>query len=84
VAFAPGATAIWFCPASSTVISATPDGPGATRSSAMSTPASPSPARNASPNPSVPTAPRNVHGAPARATATAWLAPLPPGAVVKS
>ncbi len=40
-------------------------------------------ARSCAPKPSVPTAPIIATSAPARAAATAWLAPLPPGIVRK-
>jgi len=75
---APEATAIWFSPAASTLISATPVGTSARATQPVSTP---SPRRSSSawsPNASPPTAPTIVTLAPSRAAATAALAPLPP------
>src|SRR4051794_33294711 len=75
---APEATAIWFSPASSTAISATPVG-AVTRATADTS--TPSPARSAtasSPRSSLPTAPTIRTVAPCRAAATAWFALLPP------
>ena len=83
--FAPGATVIMFSPAWSTVIIAIPVGtPAATRTPVSSTPSARSACRSAAPNSSSPTQPTIAMVMPAappsRAAATAWLAPLPPGA----
>ena len=81
VPFAPGMTAMTFSPPASTRISATPVGPSAARTAERSTPPCLSRASASSANSSVPTAPTMRTAAPARAAASAWLAPLPPGAV---
>ncbi len=54
------------------------------RSRPVSTPDSSSAVRNRAPKSSVPTAPIIDTVPPARAAATAWLAPLPPGIVRNS
>ena len=79
-AFAPEATAIWFSPAASTAISATPVG---RRGEPLHAPRRRCPppraaASASSPSSSSPTAPIIRTAAPARAAATAWLALLPP------
>jgi hypothetical protein len=81
--FAPGVTTIAFSPAASTMITATPDPPYTTRRWPVSTPDAVSLARSVTPNESEPIAPRNEQRAPARVAAIAWLAPFPPGTVVK-
>ena len=76
---APGATAIWFSPAGSTMISAVPVA-AVTVSTTPSTPI-PSPAsaaRIAAPEASRPTQAISRTSAPSRRAATAWFAPLPP------
>ncbi len=77
---APGTYAIRFCPdASSTVISATPEGAAAiSATSCVSISAARRSARRARPKSSRPTAPSTAVRAPERAAATAWFAPLPP------
>ena len=77
-ALAPEATAIWFSPAASTVISATPVGASARATQPVSTPSPRSSSSASSPNGSRPTAPTMLTCAPSRAAATAALAPLPP------
>ena len=77
-AFAPDATAIMFSPPASTRIRATPVRPSTVVSPVRSMPSRSSAARARIPNASRPTAPTNAVGAPSRAAATAWLAPLPP------
>jgi hypothetical protein len=69
---------------SSTAIRATPDAPDTARTRVVSTPAERNRASNSTPNGSVPTAPMNAQTPPARAAATAWLAPLPPAITAKS
>src|SRR5690606_18264842 len=81
---APGVATIMFSPAASTMITATPDAPYTVRTSDVSTPDAVSRARSVTPNESEPIAPRNVHAAPARPAATAWLAPFPPGTIANS
>ena len=76
---APGATAIWFSPRSSTTIRAAPVGRSTSASPAVSTPSAASNRRAAAPNSSFPTAPMKLTSAPRRRAATAWLDPLPPG-----
>jgi hypothetical protein len=76
---APEATAIWFSPASSTTIAATPVGAPSRRATwLVSMPSAASSASASSPSSSAPTAPTIETSALARAAATAWLAPLPP------
>src|SRR5579872_5388080 len=68
-----------FCPLASTVMRATPEEtPFAVETPRTLTPASCSPLRRRGPKSSSPTLPIMVTGWPRRATATAWLAPLPP------
>ena len=77
--FAPPATAIRFSPWASTMMSATPvASPGRVTTPVTSTPSASSVARASAPKPSSPIAPMNQVGAPRRAAATAWFAPLPP------
>jgi hypothetical protein len=78
--FAPGMTTIWFSPASSTRMSATPVAPSMRRTFAMSMPSASSAAVSSAPNSSSPQALVKRTMAPERAAATAWFAPLPPGA----
>ena len=75
---APGATTIAFSPSPSTITSASPVRAVVVRTSDRM----PSVARTPSssrPSASAPTAPTKRVRAPARAAATAWLSPLPPG-----
>ena len=71
-------------PSSSTTMCAMPEGPGTVRRWPTSTPAATRVSRSRGPNASSPTAPMKVTGAPARAAAIAWLAPLPPGIMRKA
>ncbi len=71
-------------PRPSTTMCATPDTPGTVRSPVTSMSFSLRSARSSAPKRSSPTAPRKATRAPARAAATAWLAPLPPGTWRKS
>ena len=79
--FAPGATVMMFSPPLSTVIMASPVGtPRTVRTAASLTPSATRAARSALPKSSSPTQPAISTSPPSRAAATAWLAPLPPGA----
>jgi len=76
---APDATAIWFSPDGSTVMSATPVATPGTRTTPETSIANDRrPSSASAPMSSSPTAPTNRVGAPKRAAAHAWLAPLPP------
>ena len=76
---APEATMIVFSPERSTTMKACPVGAVSRRTELLSIRASAMVAASTSPASSVPTAPMKHVGAPARAAATAWLSPLPPG-----
>ncbi|CAB4585743.1 unannotated protein [freshwater metagenome] len=79
-AFAPGTTMIEFSPASLTPMSARPVGvPATTRTPVVSTPSAAITPSSRRPASSSPTADTNATRAPARAEATAWFSPLPPG-----
>jgi len=79
---APAATTMVFCPSALTVINATPLAACASCcTKRVSTPSACNVASSVSPNLSVPTRPIMRTGAPRRAAATDWLAPLPPGKV---
>ena len=82
-ALAPGMATITFSLVSSTRIRATPVGSPVRATSETPTPASASAASTWSPWASRPQAPKKRTGAPARAAATAWFAPLPPGAYAR-
>lgn len=82
--FAPGTTTIALDPVSSTTMCAVPLGPSAVCRRSVSTPACSRPSRSRVPYTSSPTAPIIITSPPARAAATAWLAPLPPGIVRNS
>ncbi len=83
-ALAPGATAIWFSPRGPTVMIATPVACSSRRRTRLtSIPAADRALTARAPYPSAPTAPMMATSAPARAAATAWLAPLPPSCVAK-
>ena len=77
-ALAPEATAIWFSPAASTTISATPVGEDTRATPLTSMPSRANSATASAPSSSSPTAPTNATAAPSLAAATAWLADLPP------
>ncbi len=62
---------------------AVPVGTSAVARWVVSIPSAAASARNCEPNASAPTAPSIRTRAPARAAATAWLSPLPPGTVSK-
>ena len=82
---APGATTIALLPASSTVISATPEGASDVNATyVVSTPSSRKLSRDLRPNTSLPSRATKDTFAPSLAAATAWLAPLPPGTIRKS
>ena len=84
-ALAPGATAMLFSPRSSTRMSATPERVCATRRTrSIAIPSAASAASVSSPSASSPRQATKVTDPPARAAATAWLAPFPPRAVKKS
>ena len=80
---APEITTIVLAPVASMVISAVPVGLATFVTCCVSTPASRSPASRVAPKASRPTQPAMPTRAPSLAAATAWLAPLPPGAVKK-
>ena len=83
-AFAPGATVIAFSASSDRQMKATPVASFATRMICASTPASRNERSSGTANASEPSASNmRVWAPPARAQATAWLAPLPPGKVMK-
>ncbi len=84
-ALAPEATEMLFSPRSSTVIKAMPEGDaGARATKRVSIPSASKAARARAPNSSSPTRATKVTRPPARAAATAWLAPLPPAAMENS
>ena len=82
-AFAPAITAMTFSPSACTRISAVPVLAWVSATLVRSTPPASSRARASLANASLPTAPISRVAPPARAAAKAWLAPLPPGAVLK-
>jgi hypothetical protein len=77
-AFTPEFTTIVFSAFASTVMSAVPVSPAVMRVASV-TPAPRRLLRSSAPASSSPSSATNVVAAPARAAATAWLAPLPPG-----
>lgn len=84
-AFAPEATAMLFSPDLPTKMSATPDGFLLSRMICLTLiPSAASPATAFLPNMSWPMRAIKVTAPPARAAATAWLAPLPPGTLENS
>src|SRR5215207_4317830 len=82
-ALAEGATMIAFSPFPSTVMIAVPVGALVLETSPRSTPASVKAARSSAPDSSSPSEATKAVDAPARAAATAWLAPLPPSPLVR-
>ena len=81
-AFAPGSTTMTFSPAASTITTARPVRPCVVRTRA-SMPSAARTRSSSAPSGSVPTAPTNRVRAPARAAATAWFRPLPPGPLTR-
>ncbi len=84
VPLAAGITTIALPPSSSTTMWAVPEEPSVVRRWSVSTPECSRVERSRVPKESLPTAPIMETVAPARAAATAWLAPLPPGIVRNS
>ena len=78
--FASGATTIAFSAAASTITTAVPLGPDTAETASVPTPLARRWASSVTAAASSPTEPTNCTCAPARAAATAWLAPFPPGA----
>lgn len=81
-ALAPGATTMLFSPTTSTMTTAEPLGPGMRATASALTPLLRRCPHSNSAAGSSPTAATRATEAPARAAATAWLPPLPPGADV--
>ena len=80
-ALAPGATTIMFCPPAPTTTTAAARAPGRVIDAVIPAPLALRWSSNVRPAASSPTAATSVTSAPARAAATAWLPPLPPGSV---
>ncbi len=80
IALAPGTTMIEFSPLAATPMRARPVGASTVSSPRVSMPSPSKMSRRPRPASSPPTQPTKATLAPARAAATAWFSPLPPGA----